>query len=110
MRLLEELADGSLSPANVMVFGDSATDISLFELFPHSVFITNPKLTIQQAQGPKKIADDPTPEPTFSHKYVAETIAYFGGWKIMWREFSLAKQHVARNRFIMAYKDISNKT
>ena len=56
MRLLEELADGSLSPANVMVFGDSATDISLFELFPHSVFITNPKLTIQQAQGLKKIA------------------------------------------------------
>ncbi|MFC1864614.1 HAD hydrolase family protein [Chloroflexota bacterium] len=56
MRLLEELADGSLSPANVMVFGDSATDISLFELFPHSVFITNPKLTIQQSQELKKIA------------------------------------------------------
>ena len=56
MRLLEELADGSFSPANVMVFGDSATDISLFELFPNSVFITNPKLTTQQSQGLKKVA------------------------------------------------------
>jgi len=56
MRLLEELVEGSLSPANVMVFGDSATDISLFELFPHSIFIANPKLTIRQSQGPKKIA------------------------------------------------------
>ena len=56
MRLLEELADGNFSPDDVMVFGDSATDISLFELFPHSVFITNPKLTIQQSQGPKNIA------------------------------------------------------
>ncbi len=56
MRSLEELANESLSPANMMVFGDSATDISLFELFPHSVFITNPKLTIQQSQELKKIA------------------------------------------------------
>ena len=56
MRLLGEVADGSLSPANVMVFGDSATDVSLFELFPYNVFITNPKLTIQQSQELKKIA------------------------------------------------------
>jgi len=55
-RLLGEVADGSLSPANVMVFGDSATDISLFELFPHCVFITNPKLTTQQRQELKQIA------------------------------------------------------
>jgi len=56
MRLLGEVADGSLSSANVMVFGDSTTDVSLFELFPHSVLITNPKLTIQQPQELKKIA------------------------------------------------------
>ena len=56
MRLLGEVADGSLSPANTLVFGDSATDMSLFELFPHCVFITNPKLTIQQRQGLKEIA------------------------------------------------------
>ncbi len=56
MRLLGEVADGSLSPANVMVFGDSATDISLFELFPHCVFIPNPKLTTQQRQDLKQIA------------------------------------------------------
>ena len=56
MRLLGEVADGSLSPANVMVFGDSATDISLFALFPHCVFITNPKLTTQQRQELRNIA------------------------------------------------------
>jgi hydroxymethylpyrimidine pyrophosphatase-like HAD family hydrolase len=56
MRLLGQVADGSLSPANVMVFGDSATDMSLFKLFPHCVFITNPKLTIEQWQELKKIA------------------------------------------------------
>ena len=56
MRLLGQVADGSLSPANIMVFGDSATDMSLFELFPHCVFITNPKLTIEQWQELKKIA------------------------------------------------------
>ncbi len=56
MRLLGKVADGSLSPANVMVFGDSATDVSLFQLFPHCVFITNPKLTTQQRQELKQIA------------------------------------------------------
>jgi len=56
MRLLEELSDGSLSSANVMVFGDSATDTSLFELFPHSVLVTNPRLPAQQREGLKEIA------------------------------------------------------
>lgn len=56
MRLLGEVADGTLTPANVMVFGDSVTDLSLFELFPHSVFITNPRLTTQQFQNLKKVA------------------------------------------------------
>jgi hydroxymethylpyrimidine pyrophosphatase-like HAD family hydrolase len=56
MRLLREMGDGSISPDNVMVFGDSDTDMSLFELFPHCVLITNPKLPIQQRQNLKKIA------------------------------------------------------
>ena len=56
MRLLGQVVDGSLSPANVMVFGDSTTDMSLFDLFPHSVFIANPKLTIQQSQKLNKVA------------------------------------------------------
>ncbi len=56
MRLLREIADGSLSSANTMVFGDSATDMSLFELFPYCVLILNPKLTIPQQEELKKIA------------------------------------------------------
>jgi hydroxymethylpyrimidine pyrophosphatase-like HAD family hydrolase len=32
----------------VMVFGDSATDLSLFELFPNSVRIVNPGLPEEQ--------------------------------------------------------------
>ena len=50
MRLLKETGDGNLSPAEVMVFGDSLTDISLFELFPHSVLIINPGLPVGQRE------------------------------------------------------------
>ena len=60
--------------------------------------------------APSKTGDKLGPEPTFSHKYVAETVAFFKDWETMWREFHLTKQATARNRFIMAYKDISNKT
>jgi HAD superfamily hydrolase (TIGR01484 family) len=35
--------DGGLSPDQVMVVGDSPTDISLFELFPHSILVRNSK-------------------------------------------------------------------
>ena len=41
--LLRHIADGRLSPADIMVFGDSLTDLSLFEMFPHSVLIVNPR-------------------------------------------------------------------
>jgi len=37
------LLDG-MSTEEVVVFGDSATDLSLFELFPNSVLIRNPRL------------------------------------------------------------------
>ncbi len=39
-----DIADGGLSPEDVMVFGDSATDLSLFEIFANSVLIPNPLL------------------------------------------------------------------
>jgi hydroxymethylpyrimidine pyrophosphatase-like HAD family hydrolase len=41
--LLRHIADGRLSTEDVMVFGDSLTDLSLFEMFPHSVLIINPR-------------------------------------------------------------------
>ena len=44
LRLLEGMNQQDISPGEVMVFGDSATDLSLFELFPHSVLIVNPRL------------------------------------------------------------------
>ncbi len=50
MRLLGKIGDGNLSPAETIVFGDSLTDASLFELFPHSVLIINPKLSVKQRQ------------------------------------------------------------
>ncbi len=48
MRLLAHIGDGILSPTEVLVVGDSTTDLSLFELFPHSVLIPNPGLPIAQ--------------------------------------------------------------
>lgn len=57
MRLLARIGDGSLSPEEVMVFGDSTTDISLFQLFPHSVLIVNPRLPAQQRQAMLEVAE-----------------------------------------------------
>ena len=39
--LLHHISDVRLIPTDVMVFGDSLTDLSLFEMFPHSVLIIN---------------------------------------------------------------------
>ena len=50
LKLLEKIEDGSLSPREVMVIGDSLTDISLFELFPYSVLIINPRLPVEQRE------------------------------------------------------------
>ncbi|MFC2004703.1 HAD hydrolase family protein [Chloroflexota bacterium] len=55
-RLLEILAYKDISANNVITFGDSLTDMSLFELFSYCVFIPNPKLAIQHRQELKKIA------------------------------------------------------
>jgi len=56
MRLLEDIGEVSLLSTEVMVFGDSTTDVSLFELFPHSVLIANPKLPMEQRQVMQKSA------------------------------------------------------
>jgi len=44
-RILPRIGDGKLSPGQVLVLGDSLTDISLFRIFPHSVFIRNARLS-----------------------------------------------------------------
>ena len=49
-RVLGDLTNGSLSAAEVIVFGDSLTDLSLFQMFPNSVLIPNPRLPAQERQ------------------------------------------------------------
>ncbi len=49
-RLLGMLPDKSLSASDVIIFGDSLTDMSLFELFPHFVLVPNPLLAKQHRQ------------------------------------------------------------
>ena len=56
MRLLKKIGDESLSPAEVMVFGDSLTDISLFQLLPYGVFIPNPVLSAEHSQALQEVA------------------------------------------------------
>jgi hydroxymethylpyrimidine pyrophosphatase-like HAD family hydrolase len=48
MRLLTEMDNINLLPEEVLVIGDSATDLSLFELFPNSVLVPNPRLSAAQ--------------------------------------------------------------
>ena len=50
IRLLEGIEGDSLSQKEVIVIGDSLTDISLFELFPYSVLIINPRLPLEQIE------------------------------------------------------------
>ena len=56
-RLLEMMGDGGLSPEKVAVFGDSTTDVSLFQFFPCSVLITNPRLPAHETHSLTKIAN-----------------------------------------------------
>ena len=55
-RLLGLIGDGTLHPREVMVFGDSATDVSLFAEFENSVLIMNPRLTQKQTESVRNIA------------------------------------------------------
>lgn len=56
MRLLQEKEYRTISPEEVMVFGDSLTDMSLFELFPHSILVYNPNLSTEQRQALEQVA------------------------------------------------------
>ncbi|MFC2070532.1 HAD-IIB family hydrolase [Chloroflexota bacterium] len=56
-RLLGEMGDGNLSLSEIMVFGDSLTDISLFEIFPHSVMVINPGLPAEQIEPVREQAE-----------------------------------------------------
>ena len=47
-RILGLIGDGQIRPDEVMVFGDSATDISLFTEFENSVLVINPRLPKEQ--------------------------------------------------------------
>lgn len=55
-RLLGLIGDGKLRPDEVIVFGDSGTDVSLFAEFENSVLIVNPRLTEKQTEGIKNLA------------------------------------------------------
>lgn len=55
-RLLESYDHGRYSTGDTMVFGDSATDASLFELFSDNVLILNPNLPEGQAELMRKKA------------------------------------------------------
>jgi len=55
MRLISDSRFNDIDPEEVMVIGDSPTDISLFELFPNSVLVQNPNLPHDQIQTLKTI-------------------------------------------------------
>jgi len=56
MKLLPEIGDGTLSATEVMVFGDSLTDLSLFEMFPNSVLVVNPLLPSEHGETLRNVA------------------------------------------------------
>jgi phosphoglycolate phosphatase len=55
-RILGLVGGGIINPEEVMVFGDSATDISLFTEFENSVLIVNPRLNKQQTENIQNLA------------------------------------------------------
>ena len=56
LKLLESVSQPDMSPEDVVVFGDSATDLSLFELFPYSVLIPNPRLAPELTRDVQRAA------------------------------------------------------
>ena len=56
MKLLPEIGDGTLSTTEAMVFGDSLTDLSLFEMFPQSVLVINPRLSSEHGETLRNVA------------------------------------------------------
>jgi phosphoglycolate phosphatase len=49
LMIMDQINDELLSPEEIIVFGDSPTDISLFQSFPNSVLVHNPQLSSMQA-------------------------------------------------------------
>lgn len=56
LEILGKVCQGGISPQDVLVFGDSATDLSLFELLPNSILIPNPRLAPELVQDVNKAA------------------------------------------------------
>ena len=56
VKMLGQISKEPLSPTEVMVFGDSPTDISLFRHFPNSVLIHNPNLSPDQIEAMEGVA------------------------------------------------------
>ena len=56
MRILDRIDDG-LSPEEVVAVGDSPTDMSLFELFPHSVLVLNSRVPEADRREVESIAE-----------------------------------------------------
>jgi phosphoglycolate phosphatase len=79
-RLLTEFMKRHISPDEVMVFGDSATDVSLFTEFPNSVLIINPSLSDQNRKNMLQMAAFHS-ERTFGDGFleVAEHVLQFPG-------------------------------
>lgn len=63
LHILGDIGDGGLSPEDVMVFGDSATDLSLFEIFANSVLIPNPVLDHELTVAVEKAASYTSESP-----------------------------------------------
>jgi phosphoglycolate phosphatase len=56
LTILGHINGGPLSPEEIIVFGDSPTDISLFQTFPNSVLVHNPQLSSIQVAMMEGIA------------------------------------------------------
>ncbi len=56
LRVLNEIGYQGISPTETLVVGDSPTDISLFELFPYSILIPNPRLPDEHRRQVTKAA------------------------------------------------------
>ncbi|MDY6917586.1 MAG: HAD hydrolase family protein [Chloroflexota bacterium] len=54
--LLGMMGERNLALENVMVFGDSTTDLSLFKRFTHSVLVVNPRLPASEVQALERVA------------------------------------------------------
>jgi HAD superfamily hydrolase (TIGR01484 family) len=78
-RMLGLIGDGTLRPDEVMVFGDSATDVSLFTEFENSVLIVNPRLNKQQTKDIRKFAKYQSGLP-FGNGFV-EVVSHILNWR-----------------------------